>query len=316
MDIQGYTESQGGVLGSTAQFTYYLLDIPELLTQQENPLVIVFDILATVVIVRSPTSSSYIGKHASRRIKATLLRSAARDYEIKTSFNNINIDTEMEHAQTNLEIRDKRLYIKFTGTSYGSLFSCQANIRYAVVKQDVQNAKQIKRKTLKSVIESMVETSSAIVSHPDVANRGTAGAHPGTAITNTPAGTIAATTVQAAINELDGDITTLTAADIAYNNTAPTGDLFSDDVQNVVEELGDLINRGPQIGTITRIGSEVTEVLYGRTFGDTTVELTRDLSGNVVTVVTTYDNGINVPIVRTKTLNYDLSGNLTDWSIV
>lgn len=36
--------------------------------------------------------------------------------------------------------------------------------------------------------------------------------HPATKITNTPAGTIAATTVQAAINELDGDIVALDAA--------------------------------------------------------------------------------------------------------
>jgi hypothetical protein len=47
----------------------------------------------------------------------------------------------------------------------------------------------------------------------------TAGAHAATAISNTPAGSIAATTVQAAINELDTDVTTEVAARIAADAT-------------------------------------------------------------------------------------------------
>ena len=48
--------------------------------------------------------------------------------------------------------------------------------------------------------------------HNNLANRDAADAHPASAITNTPAGTIAATTVQAAINELDGDVGTVSGA--------------------------------------------------------------------------------------------------------
>lgn len=52
------------------------------------------------------------------------------------------------------------------------------------------------------------------IAHPDLTGRSVADAHPASAITNTPAGTIAATTVQAALNELDTD-KLATGADVA-----------------------------------------------------------------------------------------------------
>jgi hypothetical protein len=48
-------------------------------------------------------------------------------------------------------------------------------------------------------------SSSGVIVHNDIASRDAAAQHPATSITNTPAGTISATTVQAAINELDTD---------------------------------------------------------------------------------------------------------------
>lgn len=63
---------------------------------------------------------------------------------------------------------------------------------------DNQNVKQ----ALQSLETAGETTSSGLAAH--IAN--TTGAHAASAITNTPAGTISATTVQAALNELDGDI--------------------------------------------------------------------------------------------------------------
>lgn len=107
---------------------------------------------------------------------------------------------------------------------------------------------------------------------------------------------------------------------ISYENvdgsSDPQGDLFATEMQTAVEEIQDLANHGPQTGSITRVGGEVTEVEYVREFGTTTIMLTRDGDGNVVTIESTYDNGVDTPIVRTKTLTYDVDGNLESWSVV
>jgi hypothetical protein len=61
--------------------------------------------------------------------------------------------------------------------------------------------------------------------HASLLNRDAASSHPATAVSNTPAGNIAATTVQAAIDELDTEkiaIATLTTAgDLLYRTTVP-----------------------------------------------------------------------------------------------
>jgi hypothetical protein len=61
--------------------------------------------------------------------------------------------------------------------------------------------------------------------HASLLNRDAASSHPATAVSNTPAGNIAATTVQAAIDELDTEkiaISTLTTAgDLLYRTTVP-----------------------------------------------------------------------------------------------
>lgn len=109
------------------------------------------------------------------------------------------------------------------------------------------------------------------------------------------------------------------ASAISYENTDilgnPQGDLFATDVQTAIEEISDIENRGPQTGTITRVDGEVTEVEYVREFGTTTVAITR-VDGVVTEVETTYDNGVDTPIVRTKTLTYDVDGNLESWTVV
>ncbi len=109
------------------------------------------------------------------------------------------------------------------------------------------------------------------------------------------------------------------ASAISYENTDvlgdPQGDLFATDVQTAIEEISDLENRGQQTGSITRVGGEVTEVEYVREFGTTTIAITR-VGGVVTEIVTTYDNGVDAPIVRTKTLTYDIDGNLESWAVV
>lgn len=67
-------------------------------------------------------------------------------------------------------------------------------------------------------------------------------AHVGTAIGNTPAGSIAATTVQAAINELDGDVTAhladaTDAHDASAVSNVPAGSVAATDVQTAINEL-------------------------------------------------------------------------------
>lgn len=78
-----------------------------------------------------------------------------------------------------------------------------------------------------SIDESMIWDARRIVGamqaeqitvHNDLTGRDTADAHPGTAISNNPAGTISATTVQAAINELD---TEKVPNSIIISTTAP-----------------------------------------------------------------------------------------------
>jgi hypothetical protein len=67
-------------------------------------------------------------------------------------------------------------------------------------------------------------------------------AHAATAISNTPAGTIAATTVQAAINELDGDVTAhVSDSSAAHAASAigftPAGSVAATDVQAAIVEV-------------------------------------------------------------------------------
>ena len=62
----------------------------------------------------------------------------------------------------------------------------------------------------------------SVVAHNALTNRSDADQHPATAITNTPAGAISATTVQAAINELDTEKAPLASPALTGVPTAPT----------------------------------------------------------------------------------------------
>lgn len=78
--------------------------------------------------------------------------------------------------------------------------------------------------------------------HNALINRGAADQHPASSVTNTPAGTIAATTVQAAINELDGDIQghindTVDAHDASAISSVPFSAISATDVQNALQQV-------------------------------------------------------------------------------
>lgn len=80
----------------------------------------------------------------------------------------------------------------------------------------------------------------------------TTDAHDASAISNVPAGTISATDVQAAINELDGDIQghindTADAHDASAISSVPSGNLAATDVQGALNELqSDIDTRATQ----------------------------------------------------------------------
>lgn len=80
-------------------------------------------------------------------------------------------------------------------------------------------------------------------------------AHDASAISNVPAGTIAATDVQAAINELDGDVQghindASDAHDASAISNVPSGNLSATDVQAALNELqGDIDTNASAIGT-------------------------------------------------------------------
>ena len=82
----------------------------------------------------------------------------------------------------------------------------------------------------------------------------TVDAHDASAISNVPAGTIAATTVQAAINELDTEIAahiadTADAHDASAISFAPTGTIAATDAQAAIAELG--TEKQPAVKTAT-----------------------------------------------------------------
>jgi hypothetical protein len=253
LDIQGYLTQQGGALGQSVEFKYFEIKIPELVKRQKFPYLISFDILATVVVTASATISN-VGKHASRRVRGVVNITGDGEYLSDSIFENLSVDAGMELAQTNIEMRSKKLFIKFTGTSLGYSFSCSANVRYIVTENIKENSlKNGFVQNINSIVESMAESSSSVVKHSDTTDRGDANSHPASAISNTPAGTIAATTVQAAINELDGDIVGLSDDITNFQNIIdashePTG--FENRTTSVIS-----YNAGSRIFTINNVGT-------------------------------------------------------------
>ena len=95
-----------------------------------------------------------------------LYTSEAYCHGISTAFggNTINVDKsiegivadepEMALAQTNIVILGNKVYLAFTGTSYGTYFACSANIRY-IANSEIENRrkKQVEETTGDATIE-------------------------------------------------------------------------------------------------------------------------------------------------------------------
>lgn len=78
---------------------------------------------------------------------------------------------------------------------------------------------------------------------------------------NTDSG-LSATKVQAAIDELAGDIASLTAAQIDYDNT--DSGLIADDVQDAIDEVaGDVATLTTTVGNITNLPALPSDAVAG-----------------------------------------------------
>lgn len=108
----------------------------------------------------------------------------------------------------------------------------------------------------KSILSASTNSASITTEHNELVNRDASGSHPASAITNTPSGSLEATTVQDALNEIQGNIDTLNAKDI---NITLTGDVTG-------------------TGTITNLG----DVSFATTIASNSVELGVDTVGNYV----------------------------------
>lgn len=282
IEIHGFASQQGGSVGETKDFKCFEISVPELYFASSAVAAVSLDIIATILISGSSTSSN-IGKQATRRIKAVAVRSSDKIVLVEKTIEGILIDDpEMLLAQTNIKVIKNKLYLVFAGTSSGYKFSCSANVRYFATGEEITKTSNRTTELIESYTIEDQPVSPVDIEHNDLSGRASDNAHPSTAID--------------------------------YDNS--TSGLVATDVQTAIEEIQDLANHGPQTGSITRVGGEVTEVEYVRKFGTTTIVLTRDGDGNVVTIESTYDNGVDTPIVRTKTLTYDVDGNLESWEIV
>jgi hypothetical protein len=88
--------------------------------------------------------------------------------------------------------------------------------KIVMMVQEERHARQVIEGVLAG---SLDDIESAPVTHEVLSGRATADQHPATSVTNTPAGQIGSTTVQGAINELDGRVIVLEGVAPAQQNT-------------------------------------------------------------------------------------------------
>lgn len=116
-------------------------------------------------------------------------------------------------------------------------------------------------------------------------------AHAGTAITNTPAGTIAATTVQAALNELDGDIQAhivdaVDAHDASAISITAIATIAATEVQGALAELqSDIADRALSSTLTAHTDTTVAHGATGAVVGTTNTQVltNKDYDGGVAT---------------------------------
>lgn len=117
-------------------------------------------------------------------------------------------------------------------------------------------------------------------------------AHPASSIVNTPAGTIGSTDVQAALNELDGDIqghitdTTAAHGASAISNT-PSGNLAATDVQGALDELQTDVDGRVAKSTLTTKGD-----LFAATGAGAVARLAATTNNYVLTLDSSQSTGM------------------------
>lgn len=115
-----------------------------------------------------------------------------------------------------------------------------------------------------------------VVTSDNISTYETGGTPAASAVTVTPAGTIASTDVQAALEELDGDIQAISATGSASDiSFTPAGDIAATDVQAAIEELDS--EKEPSLPLTTR-----GDVLY-RDASNATARLPVGTNGQVLT---------------------------------
>lgn len=107
------------------------------------------------------------------------------------------------------------------------------------------------------------------------------------------------------------------ASAISYNPNVATGDIFSIDVQNAIQELGAVSGREARTGTITRnINDEITQVLINHSIAGytTTTNITRNINGDITTIEKIYSNGTDTK-TRTISITRDINNKITGWTV-
>jgi hypothetical protein len=114
-------------------------------------------------------------------------------------------------------------------------------------------------------VELYGPVTSGVTDHPDLTGRSDADQHPASSVTFTPAGSVAATDVQAAIAEVDGDVTTVAGAltshltdttdahDASAVSFTPAGTIAATDVQAAIEEVAAEAGSGVALSDATPI---------------------------------------------------------------
>jgi hypothetical protein len=133
------------------------------------------------------------------------------------------------------------------------------------------------------------------------------GAHAASAISNTPAGTIAATDLQAAVNELDGDIQahindTVGAHGAGAISNTPSGNLVATDVQGALNEIQTELDAAVIVGN-----NAATKELNNLT----TTSLNADLLPSGAGARNLGSSSLPFGTTNTETLTRQTVGNLT-----
>lgn len=333
--LRGSFQTNG--TGAIVPFHYHEIDIGEVYTKKEYPFCILLDITISVFSFQKIAN---IPIRVKRNIIASVFFNSHNNIEIEKKIYTL-YSINGSALQTNIEEKNGKIFLKFAGPfSVKCFYSARAYYDITTTNNSFYE-KPFLVNTFLSTIETMPPELEAgggggVTVHNDLTGRSDANTHPASSIANTPYGSITSTTVQDAINELADDIAaipppitvhnSLTGRDvlgshpasaISYNPNVATGDIFSIDVQNAIQELGAVSGREARTGTITRnINDEITQVLINHSIAGytTTTNITRNINGDITTIEKIYSNGTDTK-TRTISITRDINNKITGWTV-